>query len=75
MSENNVDSMTEIRYNARNDDTMIVVKMDEQRSVNDTDCRHEQLIADPNDRLGKAIMHMCGNHKCGVGFYIQPTKK
>lgn len=50
-----------------------VVKMDEQRPVNDTGCKHETLIPDPDDRIGDAIYHGCANYKCGLGFYIQPT--
>jgi hypothetical protein len=52
-----------------------VVKMDEQKPLNDTNCKHETLVADPDDKIGDAIFHSCSNHKCGVGFYIQPTIK
>ena len=51
-----------------------VVKMDEQKPINDTDCRHETLVADPTDTIGEAIFHACANKKCGVGFYIHPTE-
>jgi hypothetical protein len=62
----------ELGYNTnQTDETYVVVKMDEQRPLNDTSCRHEQLIADPEDKLGKAVMHMCANPKCGIGFYIK----
>lgn len=81
---NNVDLSSGLSYNEGNDiyDAVAdhylnqphLVKMDEQKPINDTDCRHETLVADPTDKIGKAIYHSCANHKCGVGFYIQPTE-
>lgn len=52
-----------------------IIKMDEQKPLGDTKCRHETLIPDPDDVIGEALYHGCSNPKCGVGFYIQPTKK
>lgn len=73
MNDETVDTQAEIGYNKQqtNDDNEIVVKMDEQTPVHDTTCRHENLKADPDDRLGDAIYHGCTNPKCGVGFYIK----
>lgn len=48
-----------------------IVKMDEQRAINDTECTHEILVEDPEDRIGKATYHGCANPKCGRGFYLQ----
>ena len=49
--------------------------MDEQRPVNDTECRHPNLVPDPTDTIGEAIYHGCTNLECGVGFYITPNTK
>lgn len=70
--DNAFDNTTEDRYNTSNDEYVAIVKMDEQVPANDTTCRHTQLKQDPEDTLGNAVMHMCTNPKCGVGFYIQP---
>lgn len=51
-----------------------IVKMDEQKPIHDTECKHETLVADPDDTLGDAVYHGCANYKCGVGFYIQKQK-
>lgn len=67
---NSVDNSTHIGYNGGNDENVEVVKMDEQKPINDTECRHEVLIPDPKDTIGDAVYHGCANHKCGVGFYI-----
>lgn len=86
MDGNNfVDVPSGIGYNVGNDVNEAVVehylnqpqivKMDEQAPVNDTSCRHEELVADPNDMIGEAIYHGCTNRKCGVGFYIRPDAK
>lgn len=50
-----------------------IVKLDEQKPVNDTECKHETLIPDPEDTIGDAIYHGCANHKCGIGFYIKSS--
>jgi hypothetical protein len=63
------DNIEEISYNEDND-SYEIVKMDEQRPINDTTCQHETLIADPEDTIGNAIFHSCSNPKCGIGFYI-----
>jgi hypothetical protein len=70
MYENNVDNVEEISDNGNNDDYEIF-KMDEHEPLNDTDCRHPKLIADPSDTIGDAVYHRCSNPKCGVGFYIK----
>lgn len=83
MEPNNfVDNAHGLGYNTSNDvndavvehylNQPILVKMDEQASVNDTSCRHEELVPDPTDKIGEAIYHGCSNRKCGVGFYIRP---
>jgi hypothetical protein len=66
-----VDSTSETRYNSNNDEYVDVIKMDEQRPLNDTTCQHDTLVADDNDTIGDATLHMCANVKCGVGFYIK----
>lgn len=82
---NNVDLSGGLSYNVNQDvinEAVVehylnqphVVKMDEQKPINDTDCRHETLVADPTDTIGEAIFHACANNKCGVGFYIHPTE-
>lgn len=66
------DNNSTIMYNgAEQDDTMQIVKMDEQAPLNDTECRHEVLIPDPTDTIGDAVYHGCAGYKCGVGFYIK----
>lgn len=72
--ENSVDIPDQISYNGLNDENVEVVKMDEQKPINDTECRHETLIPDPTDTIGDAVYHGCANYKCGVGFYINPSK-
>ena len=84
-SNNFVDNASGLSYNSSNDvydavvdhylNQPVIVKMDEQKSVNDTSCRHEELVADPDDTIGEAIYHGCTNRKCGVGFYIRPNAK
>ena len=68
-----VDNTAPVGYNdsQQHDETMIVVKMEEQKPIHDTTCRHENLVADPDDTLGDAVYHGCANPKCGVGFYIK----
>jgi hypothetical protein len=51
-----------------------IVRMDEQKPINDTECKHETLIQNPDDKIGDAVYHGCSNYKCGIGFYIQPQK-
>ncbi len=70
---NSVDNASGMGYNVTNDEDVVIVKMDEQVPINDTDCRHETLVPDPDDTIGDAVYHGCTNRKCGVGFYIQPT--
>lgn len=82
--ENNVDSQNKIGYNNNNDDEYAaiagirqheqIIKMDEQKPLNDTECRHETLVANPEDKLGDAIYHGCTNPRCPVGFYIRNKK-
>jgi hypothetical protein len=48
-----------------------IVKMDEQKPINDTSCQHENLVADTDDRIGDAVYHGCANPKCGVGYYVK----
>lgn len=72
-TDNSVDKSPVVGYNDSNlnDDTMIVVKMDEQKAINDIGCKHTDLLADPDDTIGDAVYHGCLNAKCGVGFYIK----
>ncbi|MCB1711291.1 MAG: hypothetical protein KDH96_02060 [Candidatus Riesia sp.] len=69
--ENNVDSSTEIVYNDTQDDENVIVKMDEQRPINDLDCQHLEMVPDPNDTIGEAIYYGCSNPKCGRGYYLK----
>lgn len=66
-----LDNVSGIGDNVDNDINEHIVKMDEQKPINDTDCRHETLIPVPGDTLGDAVYHGCANNKCGVGFYIR----
>ena len=73
-------------YNTQSDDVIYdavaehylnqpyIVKMDEQKPLNDTKCKHETLVSHPTDTIGDAVFHGCANKKCGVGFYIHPTE-
>lgn len=71
--ENSVDNTSNLVYNdTQTDEGYEVIKMDEHAPINDTECRHETLIPNPDDTLGEAIYHGCANNKCGVGFYILP---
>lgn len=73
MDQNNtLDATDKIGYTSNNDANEFVVKMDEQRPLNDIECKHETLIPDPDDTIGDAVYHGCSNKNCGVGFYIQP---
>lgn len=70
--DNNVDNEKQIRYNVdNNDENVEIVKMDEQRPINDTECTHETLIPDPEDTIGDAVYHGCANYKCGRGWYLK----
>ena len=72
MEQNNfVDNSDEIRYNSTQDDEYEVVRLDSKEPLNDVNCQHENLIADEDDVLGDAVMHMCANPRCGVGFYVR----
>jgi hypothetical protein len=73
MEENSVDGSDKVGYNRPQDDINdFVVKMDEQRPVNDIECKHTTLVPDPTDTIGDAVYHGCDNPKCGIGFYIRP---
>lgn len=76
-NQNDVDITPEMVYNSSEHDVneVHIIKMDEQKPINDTTCRHETLIPDPDDTIGEAIYHGCANRKCGVGFYIRPDMK
>jgi hypothetical protein len=70
--DNTFDFSNGVGYNEGNDvNETVIVKMDEQRPANDIDCKHETIVADPDDRIGNAIYHGCSNPKCGRGFYLQ----
>jgi len=69
--QNGVDISKEMLYNVANDENVEIVKMDEHAPINDTECRHENLIPDPDDTIGDAMYHGCSNRLCGVGFYIK----
>lgn len=70
MVENSIDFSSEIGYNTNNEINVEIVKMDEQKPINDTECTHETLVPDPEDKLGDAVYHGCQNYKCGRGWYI-----
>jgi hypothetical protein len=85
MDNNNVDNRSLSGYNKDNlndeyariagiDQHTEIVKMDEQKPINDTECRHPILIPDPDDTIEDAVYHGCSNVKCGVGFYIRKQK-
>ena len=62
----------EISYNSTQDDEYVeIVKMDEQKPINDTECKHETLTPDFDDKIGTAVYYGCSNRKCGMGWYIQ----
>lgn len=69
--ENSIDSSPVNGYNTGLDDTngVEIVKMDEQRPINDTECEHKEFVIDPKDRIGEAVYHGCTNPRCGLGFY------
>lgn len=71
-SQKSVDNSTGSLYNEINE-SYEVIKMDEHAPINDTECRHETLVPDPDDILGDSIYYGCANRKCGVGFYIKPS--
>lgn len=65
----------EVSYNSGQDDENVeIVKMDEQKPINDTECTHQTLVQDPEDTIGDAVYHGCANYKCGRGWYVVPTK-
>lgn len=70
-SEPSVDNNTKVGYNESNDLNEHIIDMSVQKPINDVDCRHDMLIADPEDTLGDAVYHGCINPKCGVGFYLR----
>lgn len=69
-----VDNAGQVGYNKGNDVNEFVVKMDEQRPIHDTECKHETLVADPTDTIGTAVYHGCANPNCHRGWYIQPMQ-
>lgn len=67
-----LDNLQEVRDNVINDDNGVeIVKMDEQRPINDTECEHKEFVIDPEDTIGEAVYHGCTNPRCGLGFYKQ----
>lgn len=74
MNPNNpVDNVSGIGYNVANDLNEFV-DLVAMPPLNDTECKHETLIPDPDDTIGDAVYHGCSNYKCGVGFYIRPMQ-
>lgn len=69
--DNSLDMAAEMPDNVNND-LDVVVKMDEQVPIHDTECKHKTLIPDPTDTIGDAVYHGCSNKECIVGFYIRP---
>ena len=45
-----------------------IVKMDEQRPINDPTCEHVYAL-DPTDRIGNSVAWMCVKDKCGRGAF------
>ena len=72
--EESVDNTSGMPYNDSNDLNEIVTDLAVVPPINDIECTHSSLTADPSDTIGDAIYHGCDNRKCGMGFYIQPTK-
>lgn len=81
MPDNNVDSQNDLGYNTNQDDEYAaiagidqhtqIVRMDEQKPIHDTECKHETLVPNPDDTIGDAVYHGCSNPKCGRGWYIR----
>jgi len=67
--------MEDIGYNDTqlNDENEVVIDLSVIPPLNDQECRHETLVADPEDTIGDAVYHGCQNPKCGIGFYIRPN--
>ena len=74
MNPNNVvDNTADSGYNVGNDldEYVDLVAMP---PLNDLECKHETLVADPEDTIGDAVYHGCTNPKCGRGWYIRPMQ-
>lgn len=73
--ENTFDIPNGMVYNTTNNndehEAVDIIKMDEHEPLNDVNCTHETLVANPNDTIGSAVYHGCANPKCGRGFYLQ----
>lgn len=72
MDNNPLDIGAKNGYNVAKDDLNEFVDLVAMPPINDTECRHETLVAEPEDTIGDAVYHGCVNPKCGVGFYIRP---
>jgi len=74
--KNNVDNTSALSYNDSNNDLNdFVIDVAQNKPINDIDCKHVQLRAEPEDTIGDAVYHGCVNPRCGVGFYLKPTNK
>lgn len=70
-SDKSLDNSELISYDISNDDEYEVIKVGEHEPIHDVDCKHETLVANPEDTIGEAVYHGCANKHCGVGFYIK----
>lgn len=66
-----VDNQNNIGYNEGNDDQDEIIDLSGVPPINDTECKHETLIPNPEDKIGDAIYYGCSNPKCGRGWYIR----
>lgn len=59
-----------IGYDNNNDDINVeIVKMDEQRPINNPECEH-LLVRDESDRIGNTVSYMCIKPHCGFGQFF-----
>lgn len=68
----------EMMYNSTqlDDENVEVIDLEKIKPLNDTECKHETLVPDPDDTLENgAVYYGCWNQKCGRGFYILPSPK
>lgn len=74
MNENFVDNSSDIGYNEdNNDEHEVVIDLSVAEPLNDQECTHTTLIAEPDDTIGDAVYHGCANPQCGRGWYIRPN--
>lgn len=67
-----VDNSSTVGYNEGNDLDEII-DLSGVPPINDVECKHETVVADPTDTIGDAVYYGCQNPKCGRGWYIRPN--